>query len=113
MELFEQIRREYDFGAGTIKGVARKLGVRLAVGARGVGQRGPEGSKNHYSTATEIGAGDSLHRCDSAGRSNRTPKTAAYRPSDLVPDWSGDAGRGALGVDVTGSTFGSGKLHGG
>ena len=27
MELFEQIRREYDFGAGTIKGVARKLGV--------------------------------------------------------------------------------------
>ena len=27
MELFEQVRREYDFGAGTIKGVARKLGV--------------------------------------------------------------------------------------
>lgn len=27
VELFEQIRREYDYGAGTIKGVARKLGV--------------------------------------------------------------------------------------
>lgn len=27
MELFEQIRREYEHGAGTIKGVARKLGV--------------------------------------------------------------------------------------
>jgi transposase len=27
VELFEQIRREYEFGAGTIKGVARKLGV--------------------------------------------------------------------------------------
>ena len=27
MELFEQIRREYDYGEGTIKGVARKLGV--------------------------------------------------------------------------------------
>ena len=27
MELFEQIRREYEFGAGTIQGVARKLGV--------------------------------------------------------------------------------------
>ena len=26
-ELFEQIRREYEFGIGTIKGVARKLGV--------------------------------------------------------------------------------------
>lgn len=27
VELFEQIRREYEFGAGTIRGVARKLGV--------------------------------------------------------------------------------------
>lgn len=27
VELYEEIRREYDFGAGTIKGVARKLGV--------------------------------------------------------------------------------------
>lgn len=27
VELFEQIRREYEFGAGTIQGVARKLGV--------------------------------------------------------------------------------------
>ena len=27
VELFEQIRSEYEFGIGTIKGVARKLGV--------------------------------------------------------------------------------------
>ena len=27
MELYEQIRREYEHGVGTIKGVARKLGV--------------------------------------------------------------------------------------
>ena len=27
MELFEQLRREYEFGIGTIKGVARKFGV--------------------------------------------------------------------------------------
>src|ERR1700740_2025598 len=27
VELFEQIRREYEFGIGTIKGVANKLGV--------------------------------------------------------------------------------------
>ena len=27
VELFEEIRREYEFGEGTIKGVARKLGV--------------------------------------------------------------------------------------
>ena len=27
MELFDSIRREYEFGVGTIQGVARKLGV--------------------------------------------------------------------------------------
>jgi hypothetical protein len=27
VELFEQLRREYEFGIGSIKGVARKLGV--------------------------------------------------------------------------------------
>jgi len=27
VELFEQIRREYEFGVGTVKGVAAKLGV--------------------------------------------------------------------------------------
>ena len=27
MELFEQIRREYEYGEGTINGVARKLGI--------------------------------------------------------------------------------------
>ena len=27
MELYEQIRREYEHGAGTIRAVARKLGV--------------------------------------------------------------------------------------
>ena len=27
MELFEEIRREYEFGAGSIPGVARKFGV--------------------------------------------------------------------------------------
>jgi hypothetical protein len=27
VELFENIRREYEFGEGTVRGVARKLGV--------------------------------------------------------------------------------------
>ena len=31
MELFAEIRREYQFGIGTIKGVARKLGVHRRV----------------------------------------------------------------------------------
>ena len=27
MELFEQIRREYEHGGGTIRGIAKKLGI--------------------------------------------------------------------------------------
>ena len=27
VELYEEIRREYEFGEGTIRGIARKLGV--------------------------------------------------------------------------------------
>jgi ActR/RegA family two-component response regulator len=27
VELFEQIRREYEFGIGSVRGVAKKLGV--------------------------------------------------------------------------------------
>ena len=27
MKLYEEIRREYEFGVGTIRGIARKLGV--------------------------------------------------------------------------------------
>src|SRR2546422_109973 len=77
------------------------------VGARGVGQRHPEGSEDHRSTETEIGAGDSLHRCDSAGRSNRTTKTAAYSTSDLVPGWGGDTSSHALRVNDTGVRSGA------
>ena len=31
VELFEQIRRDYEFGVGTIRGVARKFGVHRRV----------------------------------------------------------------------------------
>ena len=40
MELFEQIRREYEHGVGTIKGVAQKFGRAPADGARGDRQCG-------------------------------------------------------------------------
>jgi hypothetical protein len=33
VELFEQIRREYRFGVGTVRGVAKRLGVHRADGA--------------------------------------------------------------------------------
>ena len=36
VELFEQIRREYEFGVGTIKGVAHKVGSASPDSASGV-----------------------------------------------------------------------------
>ena len=57
---------------------------------------------DHYSTETEIGAGDFFHRCDSADRSNSTTKTAAYGTSDLVPNWGGGSSGQTLRVNDTG-----------
>ncbi len=41
MELFEQMRREYEHGAGTIKGVARKFGVHRRMVREAIGNAVP------------------------------------------------------------------------
>ena len=45
MELFEQIRREYDYGGGTIKAVARKLGIRRRMLRKALGDAVPRERK--------------------------------------------------------------------
>jgi hypothetical protein len=45
MELFEQIRREYDYGVGTIKGVARKLGIHRRMVREALGDAVPREQK--------------------------------------------------------------------
>lgn len=45
MELFEEIRREYEFGEGTIKGVARKLKVHRRMVRQAVGNAMPPARK--------------------------------------------------------------------
>lgn len=45
MELFEQIRREYEFGVGTIAGVSRKLGVHRRMVREALNSAVPGGSK--------------------------------------------------------------------
>ena len=41
MELFEQMRREYEHGVGTIKGVARKFGVHRRMVREAIGNAIP------------------------------------------------------------------------
>src|SRR5512143_1711368 len=45
VELFENIRREYEFGAGTIAGVARKLGVHRRMVREAIRNAMPMGRK--------------------------------------------------------------------
>jgi hypothetical protein len=45
VELFEQIRREYEFGVGTIVGVAKKLGVHRRMVREAIGSAAPKSRK--------------------------------------------------------------------
>jgi ribosomal protein S14 len=45
VELFEQIRREYDHGVGTIKGVSRKLGIHRRMVREALGDAVPRERK--------------------------------------------------------------------
>jgi hypothetical protein len=42
VELFEELRREYEFGVGTVAGVARKFGVHRRLVREALGQAVPE-----------------------------------------------------------------------
>ena len=59
VELFEQIRREYEFGVGTIKGIAAKLGVHRRMVRQALAQRGTAGAQAGRARATGDGAADS------------------------------------------------------
>ena len=53
VELFEQIRREYEFGIGTIVGVAKKLGVHRRMVREAIGERVAEAAEEAGASAME------------------------------------------------------------
>ena len=83
MELFEEIRREYEHGAGTIKGVARKLGIHRRMVREALGSAVPRARKVPEREEAEAGGGDPIHRCDSGGRPQGTPQAKAHGAADL------------------------------
>ena len=94
MELFEQIRREYEHGGGTIRGIAKKLGVHRRMVREAVLSAVPVERK------TPVREDRSWNRRWRSStrfwkRTAGAPEAAAHRTSDLVPDPSGDAGSGS------------------
>jgi hypothetical protein len=62
VELFEQIRREYRFGVGTIRGVAKKLGVHRHMVRQALASAIPPGPCAPARTKAAARAGDRVHR---------------------------------------------------
>ena len=75
MELFEQIRREYEYGEGTIKGLARKLGDSPSNGARSARGRHSARAKDQHARQAKVRTGEALHRSNPA-RSSRQDSPA-------------------------------------
>ncbi len=73
VELFEQIRREYEFGIGTIVGVAKKLSVHRRMVREAIGERAAEAAEEAGTSAMEAEGGSPVCRCDPGSR----PESAA------------------------------------
>ena len=72
MELFEQIRREYEFGVGTIAGVSRKLGVHRRMVREALQSAEPAAVKAQRRRLRKLGgASDFIDRVSRADRQHR------------------------------------------
>ena len=91
MELFEQIRREYEFGVGTIAGVAKKLGVHRRMVREAVGSALPKPRKKTERPRWKLKAGGRLHRCGSRSRPEGNANKAGSGTVDLLREDSVDA----------------------
>ena len=54
MELFERIRREHDFGIGTVAGIARKLNIHRRMVREAIGSASPKPRKQVVRRRTKL-----------------------------------------------------------
>ncbi len=71
VELFEQIRREYEYGVGTIKGVARKFGVHRRMVRDAIANADPPARKAAPRERPKLGAASAVNKGHPVNRRNR------------------------------------------
>ena len=84
MELFEQIRREYEHGVGTINGVAKKLGMHRRLVREALRDAMPRERKVALRERPKLAGGGRVHRRDPGGGSEGAAEAAAHGASYLV-----------------------------
>ena len=95
MELFEQIRREYEHGGGTIRGIAKKLGIHRRMVREAVLSAVPVERKTPIRERPELEPAMAFIDAVLEAGQESSPEAAAHRTSDLVPDPRRDAGSGS------------------
>ena len=107
VELFEQIRREYDFGEGTVLGVARKLGVHRRMVRQALANAQPPERKRTERERPVIAPLVPFIDANPGSRPQSAAQAASHRTSYLAADLDGDAGAESGGGDDSSSTCAS------
>ena len=86
VELYEQIRREYEFGIGTIAGVAKKVGVHRRMVREAISSALPKPRKKTERPRWKLKSSGRVYRCDSGKRPESSAQAAPHRTSHLGAD---------------------------
>jgi hypothetical protein len=100
VELFEQIRREYEFGVGSIKGVARKLGVHRRMVRQALAEARPPERKS-----SKRSQGPIPDQFDSGSVRGFDPSTFRYAPTDAVSPMFSASEINACPIDTSTNPF--------
>jgi len=98
VELYEEIRREYEHGAGSIKGVAQKLGVHRRMVREALASAVPRERKVPARERPKLAAAVPFIEAVLEGPESAA-EAAAYGAPDLETTGPGAAGSGRWGID--------------